>query len=62
MNGRRIKESDCDAIMQEYTSFLNNIPAFGFSAKFLNFNLSTESLDELFSTYTDEYRFLPEVI
>lgn len=61
MNGRRIKESDCDAIMQEYTSFLNNIPVFG-SAKFLNFSFSTESLDELFSTYTDEYRFLPEVI
>ena len=26
---RRIKESDCDAIIQECTSFLDNIPAFG---------------------------------
>ena len=29
MSVRRIKESDCDAIIQEYTSFLDNIPAFG---------------------------------
>lgn len=63
VNVRRIKESDCDAIIQEYTSLLDNIPAFG-SAKFLNFNFSTERLDELFSTYmnTESYQKLFKVV
>ena len=60
---RRIKESDCDAIIQEYTSFLDNIPAFG-SEKFSNFNFSTDRLDELFTTYmnTDPYQKLFKVV
>ena len=60
---RRIKESDCDAIIQEYTSFLDNIPAFG-SEKFSNFNFSTDRLDELSSTYmnTDPYQKLFKVV
>ena len=60
---RRIKESDCDAIIQEYTSFLDNIPAFG-SEKFSNFNFSTDRLDELFSTYmnTHPYQKLFKVV
>ena len=53
---RRIKESDCDAIIQEYTSFLDNIPAFG-SEKFSNFNFSTDRLDELFSTYMNTHPY-----
>ena len=53
---RRIKESDCDAIIQEYTSFLDNIPAFG-SEKFSNLNVSTDRLDELFSTYMNTHRY-----
>ena len=58
-NVRRIKESDCDTIIQEYTSFLDNIPAFG-SEKFSNFNFSTDRLDQLFSTYmnTEPYQKL----
>lgn len=63
VNVRRIKESDCDAIIQEYTSFLDNIPAFG-SEKFLNFKFSTDRLDELFSTYmnTESYQKLFKVV
>ena len=57
---RRIKESDCDAIIQEYTSFLDNIPAFG-SEKFSNFNFSTDRLDEAFQ-HLHEYTSLPEVV
>ena len=54
---RRIKESDCDALIQKYTCFLDNIRTFG-SEKFSNFNLSTDRLDELFSTHmnTEPYR------
>ena len=50
---RRIKESDCEAIIQEYTSFLDSIPAFG-----------SDRLDELLSTYmnTDPYHNLFKVV
>ena len=60
---RRIIESDCDALIQEYTRFLDNIPAFG-SEKFSNFNLSTDGLDELFSTYmnTEPYQKLFQAV
>ena len=60
---RRIKESDCDALIQEYISFLDNIPVFG-SEKFSNFNLSTDRLDELFSTHmnTEPYQRLFKVV
>ena len=63
VNVRKIKESDCDAIIQEYTSFLDNIPAFG-SEKFSNFNFSTDRLDELFSTYmnTEPYQKLFKLV
>ena len=53
---RRIKESDCDAIIQAYTSFLDNIPASG-SEKFSNFSFSTDRLDELFSTYMNTHPY-----
>ena len=61
---RRIKESgDCDALIQEYISFLNIIPVFG-SKKFSNFNLSTDRLDELLSTHmnTEPYQRLFKVV
>ena len=63
VNVRRIKESYCDAIIQEYTAFLNNIPAFAYE-KFLNFNFNTDRVDELFSTYmnTESYQKLFKVV
>ena len=60
---RTATESDCDAIIQAHTSFLDNIPAFG-SEKFSHFNFSTDRLDELFSTYmnTHPYQKLCKVV
>jgi len=45
------------------TSFLDNIPVFG-SEKFSNLNLSTDRLDELFSTHmnTEPYQRLFKVV
>lgn len=61
----RIKEEDCDTIIQQYGTFVENIPVFG-SDKFVNFNHKVESerLDELFTTYMagDSYSKLLEVV
>ena len=54
VNVRRIKESD--VVIQENTSFLDNIPAFGYE-KFSNLNFSIDKLDELFGTYMNTHPY-----
>ena len=51
-SNQRVKDDDCDQIIQQYTAFVDSIPAFG-SEKFLTFTHTSEHdrVDELLLTY-----------
>lgn len=49
VSARRVKEQDCDAIVQQFGNFLDSIPVIG-SDMFSSFNSSTQRVDEFFST------------
>ena len=48
LNSNRVEEKDCDTLLQQYSMFLDSIPAFG-TNKFANFNSSVDGIDKLFS-------------
>lgn len=50
LSANRVKESDCDAILEQYSIFLDHIPAMG-SQKFEGFNVKTDRIDDFFSSH-----------
>ena len=49
VSARRVKEQDCDAIVQQFGNFLDSMPVIG-SDMFSSFNSSTQRVVEFFST------------
>lgn len=67
-NANKIQESECDVVLEQYYSFLDNIPSLG-SVKFTSFDKKNDSVDILFhdcmscsDKYTELYKFLKLVL
>ena len=43
----RVKEEECDTLLQQFAMFLDSIPVFG-SERFANFQSAEDSVDTLF--------------
>ena len=50
LSAKRIDENDCDAVLEQYSTFIDNIPSFG-SDSFVNFSYKVDRVDEFLSTY-----------
>ena len=47
VNADRVKEEECDTLLQQFAMFLDNIPVFG-SERFANFQSAVDRVDTLF--------------
>ena len=47
VNDERVKEGECDTLLQQFAMFLDSIPVFG-SERFANFQSAEDRLDTLF--------------
>ena len=47
VNAERVKEEECDTLLQQCALFLDSIPAFG-SERFANFQSAEDRVDTLF--------------
>ena len=50
VSAARVKESDCDVILNQYSNFLNHFPTM-ISQKFAGVNVNIERIDEFFSSH-----------
>ena len=47
VNAERVKEGECDTLLQQFAMFLDSIPVFG-SERFANFQSAEDRVDTLF--------------
>lgn len=47
VNAERVKEEECDTLLQQFAMFLDSIPVFG-SERFANFQSAEDRVDTLF--------------
>ena len=47
VNAERVKEEECDTLLQQFATFLDSIPAFG-SERFANFQSAKDRVDTIF--------------
>ena len=63
LNSGRVKDNDCDTLLQQYGMFVDNIPVFG-NHRFADFNSSVDTMDRLFNECMagESYKGLFEVV
>ena len=63
VNAERIKEEECDTLLQQFAMFLDSIPVFG-SERFANFQSAENRVDTLFfeCLANESYKSLSSVV
>ena len=63
VNAERIKEEECDTLLQQFAMFLDSIPVFG-SERFANFQSAEDRVDTLFfeCLANESYKSLSSVV